>query len=76
MDDMEKLFQLREEMEDLLKKVENPLFLRFFDVSSDELLPQKIEVLKALAEGKTISEIPMFYDVLELYPKDKTHWDY
>ena len=47
---------------------------RFFDVDSDKMLDEKIEVLTALKEGKTIAEIPKFYDVLELYPKDEI-WD-
>lgn len=56
-----------------------PMLLQFFDCDSDKLLDEKIEVLTALNEGKTISEIPSFYDILELYPKDnetaKIHWD-
>ena len=47
---------------------------RFFDVDSDKMLDEKIEVLTALKEGKSISEIPKFYDVLELYPKNEI-WD-
>lgn len=47
---------------------------QFFDVDSDKLLDEKIEVLTALKEGKTIAEIPKFYDVLELMPKDEM-WD-
>lgn len=43
---------------------------KFFDVESDKMLEEKIEVLSALKDGKTIYEIPKFYDVLELYPKD------
>lgn len=52
-----------------------PMMMQFFDLDSDKLLDEKIEVLTALKEGKTISEIPKFYDILELYPKDDTHWD-
>lgn len=46
----------------------------FFDVDSDKMLDEKIEVLTALKDGKTIAEIPKFYDVLELMPKDDI-WD-
>ena len=46
----------------------------FFDVESDKMLDEKIEVLTALKEGKTIAEIPKFYDVLELMPKNDM-WD-
>ena len=52
-----------------------PTMIQFFDLDSDELLDEKIEVLTALKEGKQISEIPNFYDILELYPKDDEHWD-
>lgn len=52
-----------------------PMMIQFFDLDSDELLDEKIEVLTALKEGKPISEIPNFYDILELYPKDGEHWD-
>ena len=62
---------------ELFLEVENfPLTLqKFFDLFSDELLDEKIEVLTALKEGKQISEIPNFYNILELYPKDDEHWD-
>lgn len=52
-----------------------PMLIQFFDSESDKLLDEKIEVLTALKEGKQISDIPNFYDILELYPKDGTHWD-
>ena len=48
--------------------------MKFFDVDSDEMLDEKIEVLEAIKEGKSISEIPKFYDVLELMPKEGI-WD-
>lgn len=47
---------------------------QFFDADSDKMLDDKIEVLTALKEGKPIAEIPKFYDVLELYPKNEM-WD-
>lgn len=47
---------------------------KFFDVDSDKMLDKKIEVLTALKVGKTIAEIPNFYDILELMPK-KGIWD-
>ena len=52
-----------------------PLLTQFFYLDSDRLLDEKIEVLTALKEGKQISDIPNFYTILELYPKDGTHWD-
>lgn len=52
-----------------------PMLAQFFDLDSDRLLDEKIEVLTAWKKGKQISDIPNFYDILELYPKDGTHWD-
>lgn len=59
---------------ELFSKVHHPL-LEFFDLDSDEMLDTKIKVLTDLANGKTISEIPEFYDILELYPEDGKMWD-
>lgn len=46
----------------------------YFDTESEKMLDEKIEVLTALKEGKPIAEIPKFYDILELMPKDGI-WD-
>lgn len=70
--EIEKSIKVRE----LLADVDfPPTLIQFFDLNSDELLDEKIEVLTALKEGKEISEIPKFYDILELYQKEDTHWD-
>jgi hypothetical protein len=50
-----------------------PVF-KYFNTDSNELLDEKIEVLEALKEGKTIEEIPNFYKVLEDLPEDDM-WD-
>ena len=47
--------------------------MRYFNVDSDEMLDVKIEVLTQLKEGKPISEIPNFYEILEDLPEDL--WD-
>lgn len=52
-----------------------PTMIQFFDLDSDELLDEKIRVLTALKDGKQIADIPNFYDILELYPKNGEHWD-
>ena len=52
-----------------------PTMTQFFDLDSDELLDEKIRVLTALKDGKQIADIPNFYAILELYPKDGEHWD-
>ena len=59
---------------DLLPMVDCYEVDQFFDVDSNEMLDEKIEVLTALKEGKVIANIPNFYDVLELYPKNEM-WD-
>lgn len=58
-----------EKVHTLYGEVYNPMLGRFFDLESEELLDEKIEVLESLKAGKTIAEIPNFYNVLELYPK-------
>jgi hypothetical protein len=63
----------KEEISGLLAEVYVPE-LKFFDRDSDKMLDEKIEVLKALKSGKSIGEIPNFYDILELMPKDGM-WD-
>ncbi len=52
-----------------------PTMTQFFDLDSDELLDEKIRVLTELKDGKQIADIPNFYDILELYPKDGEYWD-
>lgn len=51
-----------------------PMLIKYFDLNSDELLDEKIAVLEMIEAGKSISEIPDFYGVFELLPKDM-HWD-
>lgn len=59
----------------LLVKINDPLFHKFFDEDSDELLNEKIDVLNKLFNGKTPDEIEHYYDVLELYPAEGKMWD-
>ena len=68
------LIEKKEKIMDLLFEVANYEVMQFFDVDSDKMLDEKIEVLTALKEGKPIAKIPKFYDVLELYPKNQM-WD-
>lgn len=68
------LIKKRSIIMDLLFEVDCYEVKMFFDVDSDEMLDEKIEVLTALKEGKTIEEIPNFYKVLELMPEDGM-WD-
>lgn len=69
------LIKKRSIIMDLLFDVDCPEVEQFFDVDSDEMLDEKIEVLTALKNGATIEEIPNFYKVLELMPEDGSMWD-
>lgn len=62
-------------IDDLRMEVSFVPFEQFFDSDSNKLLDEKIEVLTELKNRKQISDIPNFYDILELYPKDGRHWD-
>ena len=50
------------------------MIMKYFDTDSDKMLDEKIQVLEALKAGKSIEEIPNFYDVFELLPKEGI-WD-
>lgn len=63
------------QINNLLMEVDFAPFEQFFDLESNQLLDEKIAVLTALKKGKQITDIPNFYDVLELYPEEGTHWD-
>lgn len=66
--------QKKERIRDLLIDVYEPE-LKFFDLESDKMLDEKIEVLEALKAGKPIADIPNFYKVLELMPEAGQMWD-
>lgn len=46
---------------------------KYFNLDSEELLDEKIEVLTKIKEGKRIKDIPNFYKILEDLPSDM--WD-
>ena len=60
---------------DLLAEVYDPIVHKFFDMDSLEMLDEKIEVLTKLKHGVQPIDIPNYYDILELYPIEKEHWD-
>lgn len=65
----------REKIFSLLLEVNDPIVGKFFDQDSEKMLDEKIEVLTALKEGRKPSDIPKYYDILELYPEEGAQWD-
>lgn len=70
MDQEKKLMKVHQ----LLTEVSDVLVDRFFDLDSENLLDEKIEVLTALKNGKKPEEIPKYYAILEKFTLDQ-HWD-
>lgn len=70
----EKLIAKKEQIFDLLLAVNDDLVRKYFDDDSDEMLDDKIEVLTSIKEGKPITDIPKYYNILELLPKSGI-WD-
>lgn len=58
-----------------LTKIDDYLVLKFLDENSYAMQDKKIKVLDELIAGKTPSEIPEYYEILEKYPKDGEMWD-
>lgn len=60
----------------LLIEVSDLMVNKFFDLDSDEMLDEKIEVLEKLKKGIPPADIPNYYKILELYPqKNDEMWD-
>lgn len=59
----------------LLNVINDRIVSKFFDYKSDKMLDLKIEVLTKLSKGIKPNDIKEYYDILELYPKDKQIWD-
>ena len=51
------------------------LVAKFFDIDSEELLDQKINVLTQLKNSTPPADIPDYYSILELYPAGDVLWD-
>ena len=60
------------EIINLLMQIKDPVILEFFDVESNEMLDEKIEILQRCANGENILEIGLH--ILEKIPKDGI-WD-
>lgn len=54
----------------LIDEIHYPVLLEYFDFESDKDLDKKIEVLEQLKDGKDVSEIDGFWEILELYPDE------
>lgn len=68
------MFDKIEKIRDLLTNANDPVFLQFFDIESEKMLDEKIEVLEALVTGQAPAQIEKYYNVLELMPKEGI-WD-
>ena len=56
----------------LLMQINDPVLLEFFDIDSNEMLDEKIDILQRCANGENIMEIGLH--ILEKMPKDGM-WD-
>lgn len=56
----------------LLMQINDPALLEFFDIESNEMLDEKIEILQRCANGENIMEIGLH--ILEKMPDDGI-WD-
>ena len=59
----------------LFMGISDLIVLNFFDLESNKMLDEKIEVLQELNEGKAPMNIDNYYKVLELYPAKNIIWD-
>ena len=57
---------------ELLMQINDPVLLEFFDIESDEMLDEKIEILERCVNGENIMEIGVH--ILEKMPKQGI-WD-
>lgn len=57
---------------ELLMQITDPVVLEFFDIESDEMLDEKIEILQRCVNGENIMEIGLH--ILEKMPQDGI-WD-
>jgi len=57
---------------ELLMQINDPVLLEFFDIESNEMLDEKIEILHRCANGENIMEIGLH--ILEKIPKEGI-WD-
>lgn len=57
---------------ELLMQINDPILLEFFDIESDKMLDEKIEILERCVNGENIMEIGVH--ILEKMPKEGI-WD-
>lgn len=73
---MDEIVKKHMKINELYLATSDYLITKFFDLDSDKMLDEKIQVLTDLKNCKTPAEIPNYYKILEKYPKDKNiMWD-
>ena len=73
---MDEIVKKHMKINELYLATSDYLITKFFDLDSDKMLDEKIQVLTDLKNGKTPAEIPNYYKILEKYPKNKNiMWD-
>lgn len=73
--ELEAIDEKKSIIRDLLLNVDDIFITKFFDLDSDKLLDEKIDVLTKLSKGVPPEDIENYYKILELYPKDNEIWD-
>ena len=75
MDENETLDMIMEISGLLIKGLLPPSLAPYYDHDSDEMLEDKLRVLRALDEGQDFDEIPGAYVILEFFPRNDTTWN-
>ena len=70
-ENQQKMLQIRE----LLVDIDDLLVSKFFNLDSEKILDLKIKVLTQLKNGVPPTNIPEYYSILELYPRNGAKWD-
>ena len=52
-----------------------PRLMQYYDFDSDDLIEEKLRVLRELKSGKDFDEIPGAYGILEDFPGNDVAWD-
>lgn len=69
-DELMEIINKKTRIMELIDEIRNPLILEYFDIESDKNLDKKIKVLEQINNGKELSDVDGFWDILELYPSE------